>query len=471
MTASVGATAHAAPAAIAAFEEQLRGAVIRPGDSIYDEARKVWNGMIDRRPALIVRCAGAADVIAAVRFARAHDLLVAVRGGGHNVAGMAACDGGIVIDLSAMKGIRVDPAGRRAWVEAGALWGDVDRETQAFGLAVTGGIVSHTGVAGLTLGGGIGWLMRKHGLTIDNLLAVDLVTADGSLLRADAHDNSDLFWGVRGGGGNFGVVTSFEFQLHPVGPMVLAGPILYPLERADTVLQFYREFAADAPDELTTVLNLRRAPAVPFLPREIHGMPVVGINVCYAGPIAAGEALLRPLRAFGPPLVDLVAAKPYVEHQRMFDAIAPHGWHYYWKAWELPRLDDGAIETLIRQTGEITSPQSYSVVFHLGGAVGRVGEEATAYSHRDMGFNVNINAAWTPDDSAGERHIGWAKDSWEELRPFAPGAVYLNFLGDEGQERVKAAYGAEKYQRLADLKRKYDPTNCFRLNQNIEPAR
>jgi FAD/FMN-containing dehydrogenase len=448
----------------------FNGQVLGPADDAYEEARKVWNGAIDRRPALIARCAGVADVVGAVRFARANDLLVAVRGGGHNVAGSAVCDGGVVIDLSPMKEIRVDAPARRAWAEPGVLWGEFDRATQAFGLATTGGIVTHTGIAGLTLGGGIGWLMRKHGLTIDNLAAVEVVTADGTLLRASEDENPDLFWGVRGGGGNFGIVTSFEYRLHPVGPTVLAGPVFYPLGQAQEVLRFYRDFIASAPDELTTILNLRRAPTAPFLPEAVHGTPVIAVNVCYAGSIDAGERLLRPLRTFGSPLVDLIAPKPYLAHQAMFDATVPHGWHYYWKSWEAPALDDDVAEILVAHAAAVTSPLSYCIIFQLGGAIGRVDEAATAYGRRDMGYNININAVWTPADPAPAQHVGWARDFWSALEPFAPGGVYVNFLGDEGDERVKAAYGPEKYARLVELKNRYDPTNVFHLNQNIRPT-
>jgi FAD/FMN-containing dehydrogenase len=457
-------------ATIRAFRAAFSGQVLSPADDAYEEARKVWNGAIDRRPALIARCAGVADVVGSVAFARANDLLVAVRGGGHNVAGMAVCGGGLVIDLSQMKGIRVDPDGRRDWAEPGVLWGEFDRATQAFGLATTGGVVTHTGIAGLTLGGGIGWLMRKHRLTNDNLVAVDLVTADGTALRASEDENPDLFWGMRGGGGNFGIVTSFEYRLHPVGPTVLAGPVFYPLERAQEVLRFYRDFIAAAPDELTTILNLRRAPAVPFLPAAMHGLPVIAVTACYAGSIEEGERVLRPLRMFGSPMLDLIAPKPYLAHQAMFDATVPHGWHYYWKSWELPALDDDVAEALVAHASAATSPLSYCVIFQLGGAIGRVGEHETAYARRGMGHNVNINAVWTPDDPSPARHVRWARDFWSALEPFAPGGVYVNFLGDEGDDRVKAAYGPDKYARLVALKNRYDPTNVFRLNQNIRPT-
>lgn len=459
------------PAALRQLRARFRGPLIQPGDDGYDAARAVWNGMIDRRPALIARCTGVADVMEAVRFARERELLVAVRGGGHNVAGTAVCDGGLVIDLSPMKGIRVDPVGRRAWAQPGVLWGELDRETQAFQLATTGGIVTHTGIAGLTLGGGLGWLMRKHGLTVDNLAAAEVVTAEGELLRASAEERADLFWGLRGGGGNFGIVTGFEYRLHPLGPLVLAGPVFYPLERADAVLRAYRDAVRDAPDDLATIVVLRRAPRAPFLPDWLHGRPVVMVAVCYAGPLATGEDVVRPLRSLGDPLLDLVGPKPYTAHQSMFDVSVPHGWCYYWKSWDLEELSDAAIGILVEGTRALTSPLSYTIIFQLGGAVSRVPEAAMAYSHRHLNFSVNINAVWQAGDPAPERHIQWARDLYAALEPLAPGGVYVNFLGDEGAARVRAAYGPEKYARLAALKARYDPTNFFRLNQNIPPRR
>jgi FAD/FMN-containing dehydrogenase len=444
--------------------------MLAPGDAGYDEARKVWNGAIDRRPALIARCRDDADVAAALLHAREHDLRVAVRGGGHGVAGLAVCDDGLVVDLSPMRAVAVDPAARTARAQGGVLWGELDAATQRHGLATVGGIVTHTGIAGLTLGGGIGWLMRRHGATVDNLLAADVVTADGESLRASEDEHPELFWGLRGGGGNFGVVTAFEYRVHAVGPTVLAGALLYPLEDGPDVLRLYREWIADAPDDLATIVNLRKAPPVAFVPPELHGRPVVMVAVCHAGSVARGEELLAPLRRARPPLVDDVRPRPYVELQSMFDAGVPHGGHYFWKSWELPRLTDATIDTLVEQAGRITSPRSYVIVFQLGGALGRVGEQATAYPQRDAAHNVNINAAWLPGDPEPERHVAWARECFAALEPFAAGRAYVNFLGDEGQERVRAAYGEEKYARLVALKRRYDPDNVFRLNQNIEPA-
>ena len=452
-----------------ALRASVHGLVIGPDDEGYDAARRIWNGAIDRRPACVARCSGVADVVEAVRFARERDLLVAVRSGGHGVGGHALCDGGLVIDLSQMKGIRVDRAARTARAEAGVLWGELDRETQLYGLATVGGIVTHTGIAGLTLGGGIGWLMRKYGATVDNLLSADLVTAEGKVVTASEECNADLFWGIRGGGGNFGIATSFEYRLHPVGPIVLAGPIFHPLERANEVLRFYREFAAAAPDELTTIFELSVAQPLPFLPAEVHGKPIVMVGACYAGAPQEGLEVVRPLKEFGNPIADLLEPKPYLALQSMFDPFVTHGWHRYWKSVELPPLTDDAIETLVEHASAQTSPKSYCVVFQLGGAVNRVGAGETAYSQRDAVHNVNINAVWTEDDPEPERHIAWACDFFDAMQPHASGRVYLNFLGDEGTERVRAAYGAETYRRLAELKRTYDPTNLFRLNQNIEP--
>ncbi|MGH2931241.1 MAG: FAD-binding oxidoreductase [Gaiellaceae bacterium] len=447
----------------------VRGPVILPADPGYDAARAIWNGAIDRRPACIARCTGVADVVAAVRFARERDLLVAVRSGGHGVGGHALCEDGLVIDLSPMKGIRVDPVARTARAEAGVLWGELDRETQLHGLATVGGIVTHTGIAGLTLGGGIGWLMRKHGATVDNLVSVDLVTADGEVLTASGDEHPDLFWGVRGGGGNFGVVTSFEYRLHPVGPIVLAGPVFYSLDDAPEVLRFYREFIAAAPDELTTIFDLSVAPPVPFLPQEVHGKPIVMVGACYAGSPDEGTEVVRPLKQFGRPIVDLLEPKPYTSLQSMFDPLVPHGWHRYWKSVELPPLTDDAIDTLVEHASAFTSPKSYCIVFQLGGALSRVGQDETAFSQRDAAHNVNINAVWTEDDPEGERHVAWAREFFSAMQPQAGEHVYVNFLGDEGADRVRQAYGERQYERLAELKRTYDPTNFFRLNQNIEP--
>jgi FAD/FMN-containing dehydrogenase len=447
----------------------FRGSVLTERDATYDEARRVWNGAIDRPPAVIARGLDSSDVAAAIRYARDRDLRIAVRGGGHGVGGPATVDGGLVIDLSAMRGVHVDPAARRAWVGGGALWGDVDAATQAHGLATVGGIVTHTGVGGLTLGGGLGWLMRRHGLAVDNLRSVRLVTADGEALAVSEVEHPELFWALRGGGGNFGVVTSFEFALHPRGP-VLAGPLAWALEDAPQVLRHYRDFIAQAPDELATIVVLRHAPAGDPFPPSLHGRPVCLVIACWTGEHAAGERALAPLRTFGRPLFDGIAARPYVELQSAFDAGAPHGWHCYWKSCELPALTDHTIDLLAEHASRIESPRSYIIMFHMGGAVARVPEDATAYSHREAVHNVNIDAVWLPvERDQAERGPAWARAAYEALAPHQLG-VYVNFLGDEGQERVRSAYGDEKYQQLSEIKARYDPDNVFRLNQNIRPA-
>lgn len=450
--------------------EQLRGPLIRPGDDAYDDARSIWNAMIDKHPALIARCTGPADVMIAVNFARENDFLLSVRGGGHNVAGNAICDDGLVIDLSAMRGIRVDPDRRTARAQPGANWGELDHETQRFGLATPGGIVSDTGIAGLTLGGGFGWLSRKHGYTCDNLLSADVVTADGELVTASKDSNPDLFWGIRGGGGNFGVVTSFEYDLHPVGPQVLAGVIIHPLEAAGDVLRFYREFSANAPEELGSMAVFRLAPPAPFIPEEMHGKPVIGLVVCYAGDIDQGQRILQPLKAFGTPFVDTIKPKPYTAHNSALDAGQPEGMRYYWKSEYLSGISDDAIDTCISYAADITSPHTRLALFHLGGAIRQIDENEMAASHRDAEYVLAINTGWkNPADDA--REIQWTRDLWTATQPFSTGGVYVNFLSeDDGPERVKAAYGDEKYQRLVDLKTRYDPNNLFRMNKNIKPA-
>jgi hypothetical protein len=455
-------------AAVRHFQTSLRGELLRPSDDGYDRARLVWNGLINRRPALIARCSGVADVMAAVTFARDHGLVVAVRGGGHNVAGTAVCDGGLVIDLSRMKATRVDPSRRTARVEPGLTMGDFDRETQAFGLATTAGMISTTGVAGLTLGGGIGWLMRKHGLTCDNLRAADLVTAGGELVQASEAENPDLFWGLRGGGGNFGIVTSFEYQLHPVGP-VLAGRIVYPMAKARDLLRFHREYAPTVPDELTIIVSLRICPPLAIYPREIHGTPVISFLVCYAGPPEAGARVLRPLRALGGTSVDLVSAQPYREHQMLFDAGVPFGILAYYKTQHLAALTDEVIDTVLDHMARISSPQSNVLIYQLGGAVGKIAEDAMAYSHRDPAYTLELTTYWS-DPLESDPHVRWTRDLWTAVRPLSTGGAFLNFLGDEGAEGIRAAFPPGKYARLVELKDKYDPTNFFRLNQNVTPT-
>ena len=453
--------------AVEGFRSRLQGDLLRPSDKGYDEARKIWNGMIDRRPALIARSTGAADVLTSVRFAREHDLLVSIKGGGHNVAGTAICDGGLVIDLSRMKGVHVDPIRRTARAQPGLTLGDLDHETQAFGFAVPAGVVSTTGIAGLTLGGGFGWLNRKYALTCDNLLSADVVTADGEMVTASEEENPDLFWGIRGDGGNFGIVTSFEYRMHPVGPTVLAGLVAYPMANAPEVLRFYRDFVADSPDELTAVPVLRIAPPAPFLPEHVHGKPIVAIFVCYCGPVKEGERVLRSLRAFGTPLADVIEPKPFIIHQSMLDPMQPPGRNYYWKSDDLPELSDPAIDTIVAHSETITSPHTIVPIFQLGGAGSRVAEDATAYGHRNAAYALNINASWAEGEA--ERHIQRARDYSSAMQPYSAG-VYVNFLSNEGEERIRAAYGAAKYERLVGLKNKYDPTNLFRMNQNIKPT-
>ena len=455
-------------AGLSALEASFRGELVRPDDAGYDAHRKVWNGSIDRRPALIARCAGVADVRAAVGFAKDSGLPVAVRGGGHSFPGLSVCDGGIVIDLGSMKGIRIDPEKRTARVQAGVLWGELDHDTQAFGLATTGGIVSHTGVAGLTLGGGIGWLQRKLGLTVDNLLAADVVTAGGDLVRASDDENADLFWGLRGGGGNFGVVTEFEFRLHPVGPTVLAGPIFWLMEDSPELLRFYREWIADAPDELMTIVIHRKAPPVPFIPAELHGRLVVGVACCYAGEIDEGEQVVRPLREFGTPALDLCVPKPYVEHQGMFDASYPHGWWYYIRACDVAELTDEVIDITVEHSERIKSPLTSFPIWQQGGAIARVGENETAFNGRGAGHTFNVAGATAGPEGFDEERE-WSRTFWSALEPYHT-SVYVNFLMEEGEERIRDAYGAAKYDRLKALKRRYDPDNLFRLNQNIPPA-
>jgi len=455
----------------AAAVEELRAAVselIAPDDAGYDEARRVWNGMIDRHPALIVPCRGVADVVASVRFARTQQLPLSVRGGGHNVAGFGTCDGGLVIDLSPMRGVRVEPATQTARAGGGATWGDVDRETQLFGLAAPGGIVSTTGIAGLTLGGGQGWLRRTYGMACDSLASADVVTADGELVIASETDHADLFWALRGGGGNFGVVTSFEYRLHPVGPMLaFAGPV-YPLERAVTVLGEMARFAADAPDEVNVSATLWTIPAVAAFPEELHGRPVVILGAVYVGAPDEGEHVLQPLRDIEEPLLDLSGVLPYTALQQMFDPFFPAGEAHYWKSTYLARLDDDAVRTIAAHVASRPSPMSMVGLWALGGALGRVDATATASGTRSAPFVVEILANWTDPDRAGA-NIDWAQGLFAAMTPFSTGKTNLNFpgLGDE-PGFVRAALD-DNWDRLVDVKRTYDPTNLFRLNQNIEP--
>jgi FAD/FMN-containing dehydrogenase len=447
---------------------RFRGALLRPGEEGYDEARRVWNGAIDRRPALIARCAGADDVALAVRFAREHDLAASVRGGGHAVAGHAVVDGGVMIDLSLMKAVRVDPGGRTVRAAGGVLLGELDRATQQFGLATPSGIVSHTGIGGLTLGGGLGYTMRRFGLTVDNLLGVDLVTADGEAMHADAWTEPELFWGLRGGGGNFGVATAFTYRLHRLGPMVLGGPILWPLDAAAEVLGAVRELAPSAPDELGIVLFLRLAPPNPALPPELPGTPVVGLNLVWAGDPAEGQGAIAPWRRIGRPLADLVRPAPYLLVQSSLDAGNPHGLHYHWRSQRVPDLTGAVVDRLAGLAGSITSRMSYIAGFAMSGAVTRVDADATAVGEREVGYELSIVAAWPPPDPDRDRHLAWVRGGSAALRPYRTG-VFSHFLSDEGAAGVEDAYG-DRLKRLTALKDRWDPANFFRQNANIPPT-
>jgi hypothetical protein len=452
------------------FKASLGGELIQPNDEGYDDARKVWNAMIDKRPALIARCSGTVDVITAVNFAREQGLLLSVRGGGHNIAGTALCDDGLTIDLSGMKGFHVDLKTRTVRAQPGCRLGDLDRETQVFGLVVPAGIVTDTGIAGLTLGGGFGWLTRRYGYTCDNLLSADVVTADGSFLTASKKENSDLFWGLRGGGGNFGIVTSFEYQAYPLGPQVTAGIVIHPMEKASEVVGFFREFSAGAPEELCCLLTLRLAPAAPFLPKEVHGKPIVGIAVCHSGSPEDGERAIRPLKEFGDPLGDIIAPKPFVVHQTLFDVAMAPGRHYYWKSEYLPEFSEAAGGVLMDHAAKITSPHSSILLFQLGGALARFGETDTPAGNRNAAYVLNVAASWEDSEQTDEQ-VTWARGCWSAMQQFSTGGVNVNFLtGEEGNQRVRAAYGAANYERLVGLKNKYDPQNMFRLNQNIPPS-
>ncbi len=455
-------------ATVQELREAIHGEVLRPGDEGYLEACRIWNSAFDeRRPAAIVRASGAADVIAAVGFARSNGLPLAVRGGGHSIAGFSTVDDGLVIDLSAMREVRVDPVARRAEVGPGAVWADVDHETQAHGLATTGGLVSTTGVAGFTLGGGIGWLMRKHGLACDNLVGADVVTADGQLVHATAEQHSDLFWGLRGGGGNFGIVTRFELALHPVGPMVYAGPIFFSAEHDVELTRMFRDWAPGVPEDITAVLNLTSAPPLPVIPEEWHGRKVIALIVLSAGSPDQAEAQVRPFREAFEPVADLLGPIPYRAMQSLLDPLFPKGSNAYFKATNLNRLDDALIERLRELHLATPGPQCEIHVHQMGGAVAAPADADTAYPERDMPFVANaVTVAHEPD--AAEAHAHWARAVIEAAGDASTGRSYVNFLGDA--DAARETYGAEKYAALQELKRKYDPTNVFRLNQNIEPG-
>jgi FAD/FMN-containing dehydrogenase len=444
----------------------VRGPVLRPGDAAYDEARSVWNAMIDRRPAAIVRCLGVADVVACVRTAQQYGLPLSIKGGGHNIAGLAVCDGGLMLDMSLMRGVWVDPAARVARAQAGCLLGDVDRETALHGLAAVLGFVSNTGCAGLTLGGGFGYLTRRFGWTSDNVTAIDVVTAEGRIVRASERENADLFWGLRGGGGNFGVATSFEYTLHAVGPQIVGGAIAWRGEDAARVLEMYRSLAAEAPRELTLVAGLRLAPPAPWLAPEVHGKPIVALFVCYSGAVAEGEKLLAPLKAFGTPVGDIVQRRSYVSQQMLLDATQPKGRRYYWKSEYLPALEPALLTDAIAHASRITSPHSAVLIFPLDGRVNELPEGSSAAGNRDAAAVLNVASAWERAEDDG-RNIEWARRTWGDMRRFSTGGTYVNFLTEEeGDDRTRAAYRTN-YARLAEVKAKWDPANIFRANKNI----
>ncbi len=453
---------------IETFRSTLRGPLLLPDDPGYDQARSIWNAMIDRRPALIVRCAGVADVMASVNFAREQELLLAVRGGGHNIAGNAVCDGGLMLDMSLMKSAWIDPEARIGYVEAGATLGDFDHEAQAFGLATPLGINSTTGVAGLTLGGGFGWLSRKHGMSVDNLVAAEVVTADGQRLWVSAHKHPELFWAIRGGGGNFGVVTLFEFALHPVGPEVLTGLLVFPFEQAKQVLTRYRDFVETMPEELSVWAVLRKAPPLPFLAPEMHGKDVVILALCYVGDITDGQRAIAALRSFGQPCGQHSGVQPYSAWQKTFDPLLAPGARNYWKSHNFSALNDAAIDTVIRYAGKLPGPQCEIFLGLIGGQTCRPAPDATAYANRDALYVMNVHTRW--DNPAEDKTcIAWAREFFDAAAPYASGSVYVNFLTEDEGGRIAAAYGPN-YQRLVQAKNRYDPQNLFRHNQNIKPS-
>jgi FAD/FMN-containing dehydrogenase len=455
-------------AAVGRLRSSISGPLLMQGSPRYDAARTVWNAMIDRSPALIVQCASAADVSAAVRFASAHGLVIAVRGGGHNIAGNAVCDGGLMVDLSPMKAVRVDAARRTAWVEPGVTLGEFDAEAQKSALATPLGINSTTGVAGLTLGGGFGWLSRLLGLTIDNLLGAEVVLASGDKVRVSERENPDLFWAIRGGGGNFGVVTGFEFRLHAIGPEVLSGLVVHPLAAARDVLRFYRDFVTSAPEEFVCWFVMRQAPPLPFLAPEWHGREILALAVCYSGDLAEGERVCKPLRAYGSAIADVVGPHSYIGWQQVLDPLLTPGARNYWKSHNFCELSDGLIDVFIDAAGKIPDPQSEIAFAQLGGAVSRVAADATAYTNRDAQFVLNVHGRWA-DPARDAACVAWARDLFAAAAPFATGGAYVNFLTQEEGDRVPAAYGLN-YGRLVQLKREYDPDNLFRTNQNIRPG-
>ncbi len=456
------------PSTVASLRNSLRGSLLLPADPGYDDARSVWNAMIDRHPVAIVRCLGVADVIAGVAFARDHNLPLSIKGGGHNIAGLAVSDGGVLLDMSRLRGVWIDPTARTARAQAGCLLGDLDRETQVHGLATPLGFVSNTGIAGLTVGGGFGYLTRRFGWTCDNVLSMDVVTAKGQIVRASDDENPDLFWGLRGGGGNFGVVTSFEYRLYPVGPQIMAGAIAWPAEQTHEVLDMWRTLTDAAPPELTVVAALRPAPPAPWLPRELHGKPIVALFVCDTGPLDEAARRVAAIKAFGSPAGDIIQPRAYTSQQSLLDATQPSGRRYYWKSEYLPRLEPPFLSLVAEHAARIVSPHTGILIFPIDGALRRLPGEFSPAGNREATHVVNFAASWdNPADDAA--NIAWARGAWRDTRPFSTGGTYINFLtAEEGEERIRAAYGAN-FERLVEVKTKWDPQNVFRVNKNIAP--
>jgi len=465
---NTGGTIQVNEEELGTLQHGLRGEICLPDDPGYDEARNLWNAMIDRRPGMVIRCQGTVDVIQAVNFAREHQLLLSVRSGGHNIAGKASCDGGLMIDLSPMKSVRVNPFDQTARVEPAATLGDFDKEAQAFGLAAPLGINSTTGVAGLTLGGGFGWMSRKYGLTIDNLLSADVVTAEGQLLHASEHENSDLFWAIRGGGGNFGIVTSFEYQLHAIGKEVLSGLVVHPFDQASELLGKYLDYVEDLPDEMTCWVVLRKAPPLPFLPEQWHGKEVMIFAVCYVGDMQEGERVMAPMRSWGDPIADVISPHQIIDWQSAFDPLLTEGARNYWKSHDFNELSRAALDTVVDYAGRLPTPECEIFIAHMGGATNRIEADATAYPHRDTEFVLNVHTRWG-DPAEDEICVDWARQFFSATESYANGGVYVNFMSDDEAERVEAAYGSN-YHRLSAIKSTYDPENLFRMNQNVRPG-
>jgi FAD/FMN-containing dehydrogenase len=469
ITTREGTTTALSEETMAAFGERLRGQLLFPADASFEDATRLWNGMIETTPALVVRPTGTADVVAAIDFAREYDLSFSVRGGGHNIAGTALADGGLTIDMSGLRGVLVDPDERTVTAQAGCLLGDVDRETQLHGLATPLGFVSETGLAGLTLGGGFGYLTRRFGWTVDNLLAVEIVTADGRVRRASREENDDLFWAIRGAGSNLGVVTSFIYRLHEVGPTVYGGLIAWPFERADEILAGYRKLTAEAPRELTAFLILRRAPPAPFVPAEWHGKRICAMTVCYSGDLADTDEVLAPIRKLGDPIVDLLQEQPYTQLQSYLDATQPKGKHYYWKTEFAAELSDGFLSTVQELAAECPIPGAQLVVAHIGGVINERDGDDGAVGNRDARFVYGAAGMWEPDEPEAEAYRQWVRDAWGRIRPFSTGGNYVNFQTADDDERVRATYG-DDFDRVVEVKTTYDPDNAFRSNRNVRPT-